>query len=492
MYEVVIIGSGFSGICAAITLQRMGIDNYLILERDEELGGTWWRNSYPGAAVDVPSILYSFSFEPYDWSRKFAKQSELLEYTHFVIDKYGLRAKSRVNSEVVKMHYDEQSGHWHLQTKDGVEHECESVINGAGGLSQPKFPDFPGVDRFQGKTMHTGLWDHDYDYRGKRIAVIGTGASAVQVIPELAKEAGHLTIFQRTPHWMMPRPDRELFGFERKIRKNKWINRLLRKALYWQFEGRVIPLIYLTFLLRTLPQHQARWHINKHIKDKKLRELLTPDFTIGCKRILLCSRYYPSLNRDNVELLGKDSGLKKFYEKGIETIKGEKIEFDLVVFATGFHAAENSIPFPVIGRNGLTIQEAWKAGSHAYLGVTVPDFPNFYIIPGPGTAIGHTSQIFMIECHTDYIRKLIEAKREKRLKSIEVKKEVSQVYNEKIQQELKKTVWQTGGCKSWYQQADGKITTLYPRFTWQYQRDCRNAKLEDHLLEPTIQGDHTH
>jgi len=483
MFEVVIIGSGFSGICAAINLQRLGIDNYIMLERNEALGGTWWRNSYPGAAVDVPSILYSFSFEPYDWSRNFAKQDELLEYTRFVIEKYGLREKAKTNAEVVEMRYNEAAGSWKLRTKEGQSYECDSVINGAGGLSQPKIPELPALDQFRGKCMHTGLWDHDYDYKGKRIAVIGTGASAVQCIPELAKEAKQLCVFQRTPHWMLPRPDRKLKSIERKLRKIPWVNKFMRNSLYWGFEWRIIGFRYCPAILRWLPQRQATWHLKKRIKDSEFRKQLTPDYTIGCKRILLCSDYYPSLTKDNVRLLDKTVGIKQFNERGIETIQGEKLEFDLVVFATGFHASENNIPFPIIGRDGRSLEEEWDNGAHAFLGVTVPGFPNFYIVPGPNSGIGHTSQIFMIECQLDYVRELLKAKKERGLKSIEVKREVEEEYNQKIQADLAKTVWQTGGCESWYQREDGKNTTLYPRFTWQYRRDCQAAKLEDHLLE---------
>ncbi|MEZ5003358.1 MAG: NAD(P)/FAD-dependent oxidoreductase [Chitinophagales bacterium] len=481
-YEVIIIGSGFGGLAAGIQLKEKGITDFLLLERDAEMGGTWWANSYPGAQVDVESILYSFSFEPYDWSRVFAYQHELLKYTNHIIDKYDLRSKTECNKEVTRLAFDEANAVWQVDTKDGQSYTATFIINASGGLSQPNIPDFKNLDQFKGKTMHSARWDHSYDYKDKKVAVVGSAASAIQIIPTIAPYVKELTIFQRNAHWILPRPDRALTNVERNTFKRfPQIQKAYRRAVYMKLEGRVLAFQYMNNILK-LFQKEGEDHIKSAIKDKDLQKKVLPDYLMGCKRILLSSDYYPSLNRPNVRLLTRESGIKEFTPTGIATIDGQQIDVDLVVFATGFHASEDVVVYPVIGRNGVTLDDAWQHHAHAYLGTTVPNFPNFFLLAGPNTGTGHTSAIGMLEAQMEYILRAIQYKQKKNCKTIEVKSEIEAKYNEVLQKELAKSVWQTGGCSSWYQTKDGINTTMYPRFTFLFKRDCQNFEPKEHIV----------
>jgi cation diffusion facilitator CzcD-associated flavoprotein CzcO len=481
-YEVIIIGSGFGGIAAAYNLQKKGITDYLMLERDEELGGTWWRNSYPGAQVDVQSHLYSLSFEPYDWSRLFAMQQEILKYTRHCLDKYGIREHAITHANVSGLTYDELNFEWIVSLADGRKFRADMILNASGGLSQPNIPEFPGREKFRGATMHTARWDHDYDYRDKCVAVIGSGASAIQVIPSIAPHVKDLYIFQRSPHWILPRPDRAFTNVERDTFKRfPFVRQAYRRTLFTRFEGRVIALKFANQLLK-IYQKEAEQHIRDVIRDPELQRKVTPDFIMGCKRVLLSSDYYQSLNRDNVHLLTKESGIGSFNENGIATTDGKQVDVDMIVYATGFHASENNVVYPVTGRGGRTLEEEWTGGAHAYLGATVPHFPNLFLIAGPNTGTGHTSALGLIESQLEYVMRAIGHVRRKNARSIEVKDDVERQYNEDIQKQLASTVWMKGGCHSWYQTEDGKITTLYPNFTFIFRRDCKNFKSGNHIL----------
>ena len=482
-YDNIVIGSGFGGIATAVNIDQKKLGNYLLLERDEEFGGTWWRNNYPGAAVDVQSHLYSFSFEPYDWSRQFAKQYEILEYTNHVIDKYGIRDHALTNAKVVGLVYDDAECEWTVKLEDGRAFIATNIINASGGLSQPKIPEFKGQDTFKGKTMHTGLWDHSYDYRNKRVAVIGSAASAIQVVPAIAPNVKELYMFQRTPSWVLPRPDRAFTNIERAtFRKFPAIRQAYREMLYARFESRVLAFQNPKKLI-PLFQKEAENHIKNSINSKELQKIMTPDYMMGCKRILIANDYYPTLNRDNVHVLpASQTGVDSFNETGIATTDGQQIDVDLIVYATGFHASENTVVYPITGKNGITVDEAWKDGAHAYLGTMVPDFPNLFIIAGPNTGTGHTSAIGLIESQLEYITRAIKHKQDKNLKSIEVKADVEEKYNAKIQKQLKGSVWEIGGCHSWYLTEDGKNTTLYPTFSFIFRRDCKRLKAGEHVF----------
>lgn len=485
-YTYLIIGSGFGGLATAIQLQKRGITDFLILERDHDLGGTWYANQYPGAQVDVPSHLYSLSFEPYNWSRLFAKQEEILTYTHHILNKHQLRKKASTNANVTELRFDDQKQIWQVSCEDGRVWTANFVINATGILSQPNIPTFKGQDQFKGKAMHTAQWDRDFDYRQKKVAVIGNGASAIQVVPTIAPEVKHLTVFQRTPHWVTPRPDRELASWERKWLQNyPLVRKIHRHLIYAQLELRILA--FQNPSLLKLYQLIAKRHLNKQVSSPTLRQRLTPNYILGCKRILLSNEYYPALQRNNVTLLSKMSGIQEFTETGIQTIDGRHIEVDLMVYATGFKASEGLIGYPIVGKNGISLQEVWANYPHAYLGATIPHFPNLFMIAGPNTGIGHTSALFMLEAQLQYLFNIIDHQQKEKWTTFEVKEEVEKAYNEKIQRDLAKTVWQSGGCKSWYQTESGVNSTLYPYSSLFLWRDCSRFKPEEHLFE-TVNG----
>lgn len=480
IFEIVIIGSGFGGIGLAINLKKAGIENFVLLERESDMGGTWWRNSYPGAAVDVQSHLYSFKSEPFNWSRLFAFQPEILDYTNLLITKYDLKSKTHSGKNVVKAEFDEITCIWSVLIEDGSVYKAPLLINSSGSLSQPSIPPIKGKDDFKGMSFHTSRWDHSFDYSDKKVAVIGTGASGVQVIPALAPKVKTMNVFQRTPHWVMPRPDRKLGNWERKfIHAIPLITSIYREMMYWKLEARMLAFKGNKAIIRIF-QNKAKKFLKKNIPDPELRKKLTPDFLLGCKRVLLTNDYYPALLLDNVNLV--IDGIELINETGLKMRSGEQIDVDLIIYATGFHASENNIPYPVIGRNGLSIQESWKDGAHAYIGTVVPHFPNLFILVGPNTGIGHTSALHIMESQMKYIMKTILAMRKNNWKAVEIKEEVEVAYNELIQKQLSTTVWQTGGCKSWYQTESGKNTTLYPTYSFVFRKDTSKFKKEEHLI----------
>ncbi|MEZ4978301.1 MAG: NAD(P)/FAD-dependent oxidoreductase [Chitinophagales bacterium] len=469
-YEVIIIGSGFSGLCAAIKLKENNIDNFIILERDEALGGTWWRNSYPGAAVDVPSRLYSFSFEKFSWSRLYAKRDEIYEYTKQLIETNNLTEKSRTNIAISSLHYDEKNCTWQVNLSSGESLQSKFIISATGGLSQPSIPHIPGLDSYKGKYFHSSHWEHDFDCQNKNIVVIGTGASSVQIVPELAKIAKKLYVIQRTPHWILPRPDRALKTWERKLLQLDSFYKALRALTFVQNESRALFFVKFPKLAK-LVQLLALRHLKKQVPNKELRAKLIPNFDIGCKRVLVCNDYYPSLSQANVNLVTE--GIDCFYEKGIQLKTKEKIEADLVVFATGFHASENAIPFEIKGKNNLSLSQYWKEGAKAYYGISVANFPNLFMAMGPNTGTGHTSVIYFIESQMNYIIDAIQKSKAKAWKSFEIKEEVQDSYNEELQEKMKNTIWMKGACKSWYLTKDGKNTTMYPDFSFVYRRNTK-------------------
>ncbi|HHL52267.1 MAG TPA: NAD(P)/FAD-dependent oxidoreductase [Flammeovirgaceae bacterium] len=480
-HEVIIIGSGFGGIATAIRLQEAGIHDYIILERAPEPGGTWWQNTYPGAAVDVQSPLYCLKHEPYDWSRMFALQPEILAYTNHLLDKHRLRSKIACHQEVTAATYDDQNRCWQVTTASDRLFTAPVLINASGILSQPAIPDIPGREQFQGESFHTSQWNHDFDYKGKRVAVIGTGASAVQVVPAIAPQVAQLYVLQRTPHWLLPRPDRIIPKWERQLyKKVPLVQRLVREWLYWKLEARMIAFKGNQTALRFF-RNKALRYIKKQVKDPALRQKLTPDFMLGCKRVLLSNDYYPALQRENVRLV--TGGIERITPTGIQTKQGEQLDVDLIVWATGFHAAEDNIPYPVRGRQGLLLQDYWHDGAHAYIGTAIPHFPNFFILAGPNTGIGHTSALHIIESQLNYVMDTLLKMRQHGWQSVEVKEDIEKTYNKWVQEKMQKTVWQTGGCHSWYQTADGKNTTLYPTYSFLFRKATARMKEADHLME---------
>lgn len=479
-YHCVIVGTGFSGICAAIKLQEAGYPDFLMLERDAEMGGTWWKNTYPGAAVDVVSRLYSFSFEDFDWSRLYALQAEILEYTNRIIDKHGLRSKAKTGVTIQSARYLEDEGKWLIELQDQAPLKAKFLINATGGLSQPQLPDIPGIAEFQGKTCHTAQWDHSTDYANRVVGVIGTGASAVQVIPELAKRARQVFVFQRSAHWILPRPDRILNRFERWLLAWWPVNRLVRLKHYVGNEFRVLLLSKFPSLLFVFNWMASR-HLRKQVLDPELRRKLTPNFTIGCKRVLVSSDYYPALCRDNVTLVTQP--ISRIDQKKVLLANGQTLPVDILVLATGFDTTGKVVPYPVTGRGNQKLSDYWGDTPHAYCGSAIPSFPNFLLLMGPNTGTGHTSVIYFIESSMRYLVDAIDRASRGQWKSFEVREDTEREYNRWIQKKLKRTVWLVGGCHSWYLNKQGINTTLYPDFSFIFRFHTRKFQEKLHIIE---------
>ncbi|MEE4250265.1 MAG: NAD(P)/FAD-dependent oxidoreductase [Alcanivoracaceae bacterium] len=481
-YRVVIIGSGFGGQCAAIRLLEQGISDFRILERRDFMGGTWCQNSYPGAAVDVQSPLYSISSEPYAWSQMFAEQDELERYTNEVIDKHGLRDRTTLKANVREVRWDDTAKRWIIDTDAAGSFQAQVLINASGPLSTPVIPNFPGRDTFKGNSFHTNNWDHNYDYRGKRVAIIGSGASAAQVIPAIADQVGELHVFQRSPHWVLPRPDRKFSPLERKLLGIKPLYKALRWSIYWALESRVIGFKYSQTMLNLVAQREALKHLERQVPDPLLRKKLTPDFTIGCKRIILSSTLYPALSRPNVQLHDRHDGIASINEHGILTAKGQQLDLDLIIYSTGYDATDGVISYPVIGKDNVAISDVWSEYPRAYLGTAIPGFPNLFVVTGPNTGIGHTSAIFVIESQMKYIIDCMKKLEKSGKQSIEVRREAEDAYTQMIHSEMNKTVWKTGGCNSWYQSKSGHVIAMFPGFSFSYRRMASRFRPDHHVF----------
>jgi cation diffusion facilitator CzcD-associated flavoprotein CzcO len=481
-YKVVIIGSGFSGILAALNLAKAGITDYVILERRDFMGGTWSQNTYPGAAVDVPSPLYAISSEPYDWSQLYAQQKELHQYTQDIIDKHALREKTHTNCVVNNIEWQEENSQWHVNTAGLGTIKAQFVVNATGPLSTPVIPSFDGIETFKGKSFHSNNWDHDFDYKNKNVAIIGSGASAAQIIPAIAEDVAQLSIFQRSPHWVMPRHDYIFKPWQRKILRKKWAYNTLRTAIYLILEYRILGFKYSQKVLDIFGKRHALSHIEKQINDKKQQQQVTPDFDFGCKRIIISNTLYPAYCRDNVNLIDRKTGIKSITEDGVMTQDDVEHKVDLIVYATGFDATDGMISYPVRGRAGKTLSDVWQDYPRAYLGTSVPDFPNLFIVTGPNTGIGHTSALFLIEAQMHYILNSIDNVARRNKQSIEVSEKAEKNYTQHIHQQMEKTVWKNGQCNSWYKSKSGKVIAMFPGFSFTFLRWAKKFKVADHLF----------
>lgn len=466
--DIAIVGAGFSGLGMAIQLKEAGIENFTILERAAEVGGTWRDNHYPGAACDVASHLYSFSFEQNpNWSRAFGQQPEIFDYIKRTAAKYDLYKHIRFNTSIVKSWFNEDEGRWHAQTADGEELTAQVVVSAVGALSDPAYPKIPGLDDFQGKLMHTAQWDDDYDLSGKRVAVIGSGASAIQVVPEVQKAAARMTVFQRTPSWIMPKPDRPIPEKEQEeYAEHPFKLHKRRFRIYWMSELFAPFIISNKKFFKTQAEKMAKQHIRKQVKDRDFQKAVTPDYAIGCKRILISNDWYPAIQADNAELIA--DGPAEIKANSIVLKDGREIEVDAIVCATGFKVPSKAAPFQVQGLNGLDMNDAWDDGAEAYKGVAVSGFPNLFFLMGPNTGPSHTSVLAFTEMQMEYIGKAIGHMARNNLKWIDVKKSVQDRFNRGIQKRMENTSW-TSGCNSWYLTDSGKNTTLYPGFNWEYR-----------------------
>jgi len=479
--ETAIIGTGFSGLGMAIQLLKSGRKDFAIFEKASTVGGTWRENTYPGCACDVPSHLYSFSFEPNpNWSRMFAPQEEIRGYIEHCVEKYALTPYIRFNKEITQIRYDDATQLWNILTSDGGSVSARKVISGMGPLHKPVYPTLKGIDSFEGKTFHSATWDHDFDFSGKRVAVIGTGASAIQFVPQIVPKVAALTLFQRTPPWVMPKADRDMKPWEKSIFSiSPFLQKLFRGKIYVQMEIRALGFTVNPKLMSKVRDMGVE-HIANTIDDEALRAQLTPDFMPGCKRLLQSNDYYPSLNQSHVDVVS--SGVAEVKAHSIVTEAGEEIEVDAIIYGTGFEAADPIAKGQIIGPNGQDLAAMWAdKGAEAYLGTSVSGFPNLFFMTGPNTGLGHNSIILMIEAQVGYILDALDLMDKKELATLDVREDIQRSYNDSLQDKIKKTVWATG-CDSWYQREDGKNTTLWPSFTFSYMRRMNQFNPEDYVI----------
>lgn len=466
--DVVIVGSGYSGVCIAIKLKEAGINNFTILEKEDELGGTWYINTYPGAACDVQSHLYSFSFEPYDWTRTFPQQKELNVYIKHCISKYKLGPHAKVNSTVTSAVFNEQEGLWLVTTNNNEQFKTKFLVTGAGALNDPAYPDIKGMDTFEGTKFHSSIWDHKFDFKGKNVAVIGSGASAIQFVPELVPLVKNLFLFQRTPNWIMPKADRPFKSWERKLFTTMPLARkIYREGLYWGKETRVIAFVKFPSLLKLVSKPVEK-ELRKVIKDPELQKAMIPDYTMGCKRILLANNYYPAIIKENVKVI--TDGINHVTKNSIVTKTGKEVNVDAIIYATGFKATKLLCTINIVGNGGKVLNDVWKENVEGYLGTTVAGFPNLFIMTGPNTGVGHTSMIHIIESQAKYVMDGIKYLLNKNIKSATLKEDVQKEFNDYVQTEMKNTVWQSGGCVSWYQDDKGRNPILWPGFTYKFRK----------------------
>lgn len=479
-YRILIIGAGFGGLGMAIQLKQRGENDFLILEKGADVGGCWRDNTYPGAACDVPSHLYSYSFERhYPWSRRFAPQAEILDYQQYCARKYDLYAHLQCNTEVVSATYQDDSGHWLLTLQGGEQVTCQSLITATGQLNRPLIPALPGLDKFSGPCFHSARWDHDADLSGKRIATIGTGASAIQFVPHLAEQASQLTLFQRSAAHVLPKPDRPYRAFEHAVMKRLPASQTLDRArIYAANETRALAFSSFHQVMKVFDL-RFRHYLKQQISDPELRAKLIPDYPMGCKRILMSNDYFPALARDNVNVVSH--GIQAVTETGVVDSTGKHHDVDAIVFGTGFRATEFLSPMRITGRNGKTLNDTWQEGAQAYLGITVSGFPNLYMMYGPNTNLGHNSIIYMLECQMHYIAQCLDKMHHDGLRSLEVLADAESDFNTRIQKQIRHTVWDKG-CDSWYKTSSGKNTNNWPGFTFHYRRQTRQINWSHYAL----------
>lgn len=478
---IVIIGAGFAGIGMAVQLMKAGIHSFTMFERANEIGGTWRDNTYPGAACDVPSHVYSFSFEPNpNWSRAFSESGEIQSYLLGVVEKWKLRPHLRLNTEVVDARFDEESGSWTLKTNAGETVAARVVVSGVGGLVDPALPNIKGLENFTGELFHTARWNHDYDLTGKNVAVIGTGASAVQVVPSIARQVAKLSVFQRTAAWVMPKHDRKYSEAKKRLYGKFPLALRLSRFLKYGLSELFGPMVFLdSKRLSAIGEFGSLHHLRASVSDPELRAKLTPHFQFGCKRVLISDDYWPAFERDNVDLVTEP--IEEVRRNSITTKDGVEHPVDAIVLATGFALGLAKAPFPVTGRGGKTLDDAWTKGAVAYKGMTVSGFPNWFILMGPNTGPGHTSVLVYTEAQIAYALQAIEKLIAERLRYVDVRQDVQDHYNESIQKRMPHMAW-SSGCHSWYLSDDGSNHALYPGFAFEYVARVRKFKPSEYEI----------
>jgi cation diffusion facilitator CzcD-associated flavoprotein CzcO len=478
---VAIIGSGFSGLAMAAELKRARRDDFVVLERANDVAGAWRDNTYPGCACDVPSHLYSFGFAPNpDWSSTFSPQPEIYAYIRRVAEEQGLIPHVRFGIEVEEASWDDAERVWRLTTSGG-RLTAKAVASAAGPLSEPAIPDIPGLRDFKGTLFHSATWDHDHNLTRERVAVVGTGASAIQFVPQIQPRVAKLHLFQRTPPWIMPRPDRPITRVERMLyRRFPAAQIAMRKAIYWGRELFAIPMLH--HRLSRLIAKVGRRHLEQQVKDPELRAKLTPDYSPGCKRILVSNDYLPSLSQPNVEVV--TDGIAEIRERSVVDVNGVEREVDTIILGTGFHVTDLPIAERVRGRDGRTLAEHWDGTLTALRGTTVAGFPNLFFVLGPNTGLGHTSVVLMAEAQAGYIRDALEHMERAGVAAIEPRLEAQDAWNAQIQRKSRGTVWLNGGCHSWYIDRNGKNSTLWPDHTVRFFAAMKRFEPSEYRVVP--------
>lgn len=479
MTRIAIIGTGFGGIGAAVRLLQDGEDDLVVFERSDDVGGVWRDNTYPGAACDIASHLYSFSFAPTGrWSRRFAVQSEIHDYLRRVARDFGVLPRVRFRTEVLAATW--AGSKWLLELSDGTTHEADVVVAACGQLSRPQRPDIPGLDEFAGTTFHSAEWDHSHDLTGRRVAVLGTGASAIQLVPAIAPQVAHLTVFQRSAPYVIAKPDRA-YGpaTQALLERAPWVLTLDRLRTFCANESRSLGFNTEPRLMKVLEKRFAR-HLEREVPDPALRARLTPTDPMGCKRILQSNEWYPTLQQPQVDLVTER--VERVVPEGVITADGVLHEVDTLVLGTGFAATELLAPMQVTGRDGRQLSDAWSNGAEAYLGTTVAGFPNLFLLYGPNTNLGHNSIVLMLESQTAYLRQAVRHVRGGG--TIEVRADVMRSFNDRLQKRLAGTVF-AGGCRSWYLDASGRNTQNWPGTTLEFRARTRRLRLQEHVLQRT-------
>jgi cation diffusion facilitator CzcD-associated flavoprotein CzcO len=477
--RIAIVGTGFAGLGLAIRLKDAGIDDFVLIERADDVGGTWQANTYPGCQCDVPSHLYSFSFAPNpNWSRTFSRQREIWDYLRDLADRHDLHPHIRFGHELTAAAWDEQRGRWSVQTSRGA-WTAQVVVDATGPLSQPKAPAIRGLRRFGGKVFHSAHWDHDHDLSGERVAVIGTGASAIQFVPRIAGKVGQMHVFQRTAPWILPHTDRPTTRLERRLYKALplW-QKAVRAGVYWSRESFLLGFIKdQRFMVGA--EKIALAHLRKQVRDPELRRKVTPHFRLGCKRVLLSNEWYPALARPDVELV--TDAISHVEGNAIVLADGTRREVDTIIFGTGFHVTDPPTAQLVRGRGGRTLAEQMAGGIQAYLGATMTGLPNYFKLIGPNTGLGHNSMVFMIESQLRYVIDALRVMDEQQIATFEVRPEAMAAYNAQIQSKMPGTVWMSG-CASWYLDSMGRNTTIWPDFTWRFRHRTRRFDTRPYML----------
>lgn len=479
-YRVAVVGSGFAGLCMAIKAIQAGEDSLVVLERTLDIGGAWSANQYPGCACDIPSHLYSFSFAPNpDWSHAFSRWNEILAYLERCANGFGITPHVRFGAEVTRATYDQSEACWRLEVNDRAALSADVLVLAHGLLSQPHTPSLPGLGGFTGDSFHSAAWDHEVDLNGKRVAVVGTGASSIQFVPKIAQEARRLYVFQRTAPWILPKRDRPISDFERRLfRALPAAQNILRRAIYWNLESRVLGFAVEPKLAKAY-QLAAQAHIRRQIPNPMLRREVTPDYAIGCKRVLLSNDYYPALMQENVELVREP--IARVVERGIVTRQRE-YPADVIIFGTGFRPFDLG-RLKIVGRDGQALADRWTRIPEAHRGTTVAGFPNLFLLVGPNTGLGHSSMVFMIESQVRYVLDALRLMRERELGSVEVRHDAQESWNNWLRGRLARTVW-SAGCSSWYLDADGRNPTMWPTFSFRFREATKRFDPEHYHLSP--------